>query len=501
MFKKSLNFIFLFFSIIFLLPIIQSFYYPIELEARESTLWLHIITITDGINIYDPSKVSYANQAHGPIDPIFKYLIYKLFPFLEPWQVSRLNNIFLYFSIFLVNFFVFKKSNHLTFIIFLSLLIYSFIFLLTKSFQGRADITAMLLLSILCYLCSNKYIYKNYLNLLFVTFLVSIIIMTNWRFFPYCLAISLFPKIFEKKITDIVNLKNIYFHLIFLILCSIPFIIVLYIFFQLDLQKYYNYFINFFYFESHFSIQHYIDGFKNIIRIEKLYFLLIFQILVVFNILKNFNLIFFEKFIVITISTLVTFTCFLSYLYNYIGGGIYYFTPLVFFVWYLIMFFYKNHKFNFNFRYINFYLFMFVSFFVISVSIKNSIKSSIGIFKSHSNAVNLHNYLTILYETNTNILSESLHFHKNKYSNEKIDIGDLISYRSSQVGGEYEKTYKSHLEDISNGKYEYIIHNFTGSKVIDNLITTKKYKVVKTFSDLYSNIGEVLILRKNALSK
>ena len=304
--KKFLNLIFIFSSIIFFLPIIQSFYYPIELEARESTR-LHIITIADGINIYDPSKVSYANQAHGPIDPIFKYLIYKLFPFLEPWQVSRLNNIFLYFSIFLVNFFVFKKSNNFTFIIFLSLLIYSFIFLLKKTFQGRADITAMLLLSVLCYLCSNKYIYKDNLNLLFVTFLVSIIIMTNWRFFPYCLAISLFPKMFEKKITDIVNLKNIYFYLIFLILCLIPFIIVLYIFFQLDLQKYHNYFINFFYFESHFSIQHYVDGFKNIIRIEKLYFLLILQILVVFNILKNFNLIFFEKFIVITISTLVTF--------------------------------------------------------------------------------------------------------------------------------------------------------------------------------------------------
>jgi|LULK01.1.fsa_nt_gb hypothetical protein len=499
--KKFLNLIYIFSSIIFFLPIIQSFYYPIELEVRESTLWLHIITIADGINIYDPLKVSYANQAHGPIDPIFKYLIYKLFPLLEPWQVSRLNNIFLYFSIFLVNFFVFKKSNNFTFIIFLSLLIYSFIFLLTKTFQGRADITAMLLLSVLCYLCSNKYIYKNNLNLLFVTFLVSIIIMTNWRFFPYCLAIGLFPKIFEKKIMNILNLKNIYFYLVFFILLLIPFIIILYIFFHLNLQKYYNYFVNFFYFENHFSTQHYIGGLKNIIRIEKIYFLLILQILVVFNILKNFKLIFFEKFIVITISLLVTLTCFVSYLYNYIGGGIYYFTPLVFFIWYLIMFFYKNHKFNFNFRYINFYLFLFVSVFVISVAIKNSLKSSIGIYKSYSNALNLHNYLTILYETNTNILSESLHFHKNKYSNEKIDIGDLISYRSSQVGGEYEKTYKSHLKDISNGKYEYIIHNFTGSKVIDNLITTGKYKVIKTFSGIYSNIGEVLILRKNILSK
>ena len=43
--KKFLNLIFIFSSIIFFLPIIQSFYYPIELEARESTLWLHIITI------------------------------------------------------------------------------------------------------------------------------------------------------------------------------------------------------------------------------------------------------------------------------------------------------------------------------------------------------------------------------------------------------------------------------------------------------------------------
>ena len=359
----------------------------------------------------------------------------------------------------------------------------------------------MLLLSVLCYLCSNEYIYKNYLNLLLVTFLVSIIIMTNWRFFPYCLAISLFPMIFKKKIIDIINLKNIYFYLKFFILVLIPFLIILYIFFQLNLQKYNNYFINFFYFEKHFSTQHYIDGLKNIIRIEKIYFLLILQILVVFNILKNFNLIFLEKFIVITISLLVSFTCFASYLYNYIGGGIYYFTPIVFFIWYLIMFFYKNRKFNFNFHYINFYLFLFVSIFVISVAIKNSLKSSIEIFKSYSNAANLHKYLTILYDTNTNILSESLHFHKNKYSNEKIDIGDLISYRSFQVGGEYEKTYKSHLEDISNGKYEYIIHNFTGSKVIDNLITTEKYKVVKTFSGIYSNIGEVLILRKNILSK
>ena len=67
--------------------------FPIELEVRESTLWLHILTIKEGINIYDQKLVAYANQAHGPLDPIFKLFVHKILFFLEPWQVSRLNNL------------------------------------------------------------------------------------------------------------------------------------------------------------------------------------------------------------------------------------------------------------------------------------------------------------------------------------------------------------------------------------------------------------------------
>ena len=77
----------------------------------------------------------------------------------------------------------------------------------------------------------------------------------------------------------------------------------------------------------------------------------------------------------------------------------------------------------------------------------------------------------------------------------------MISYRSSQVGGNYYETYRTHLNDLSNGKYEYIIHNFTGSSIINKLIDNQDYKIIKTFSDNYSNIGDVFILRKNFLSK
>ena len=48
-------------------------------------------------------------------------------------------------------------------------------------------------------------------------------------------------------------------------------------------------------------------------------------------------------------------------------------------------------------------------------------------------------------EVNDDMKSEQARLEQIKVSNEKIDIGDLISYRSSQVGGEYEKTYKSHF--------------------------------------------------------
>ena len=83
------------FSILLVLiaPIIQSLFYPIELEVRESTLWMHILTMKAGINIYDSNFVAFANQAHGPFDPMIKLFISWIFPFLEPWQVSRSTNI------------------------------------------------------------------------------------------------------------------------------------------------------------------------------------------------------------------------------------------------------------------------------------------------------------------------------------------------------------------------------------------------------------------------
>src|ERR687898_745991 len=73
-----------------LLAASAAFFYPLEIETRESTVWLAVLALRAGINIYDQSQVVFVNLNHGPFDPLFKSAIAMTFPFLESWQVTRL---------------------------------------------------------------------------------------------------------------------------------------------------------------------------------------------------------------------------------------------------------------------------------------------------------------------------------------------------------------------------------------------------------------------------
>jgi hypothetical protein len=73
-----------------LLGALLAWRYPLELEMRESTVWLHAITMQAGISIYDNSQVAYVNMNHGPMDSILKFGIHCLLPGLDAWQVIRL---------------------------------------------------------------------------------------------------------------------------------------------------------------------------------------------------------------------------------------------------------------------------------------------------------------------------------------------------------------------------------------------------------------------------
>ena len=502
--KKYLFFLFfnIFFFLILFFPIVISMFYPIELETRESTLWLHVLTLKNGISLYDQNLVAYANHAHGPIDPLFKYFISNFFSFLEPWQVSRISNFLFFISIYILFFYILKKFKfNLNTILFLSSLFFSLILLFTKGYQGRADVTALFFFLILIFGVIN-YSNNNFFIYLLNPILGSLVIMTNWRFTHVVLVVSTF--IFFKKFMenlDFGKIKYKSFIIYFFIFLVFP-VIFLYFEFNLDISKYNDYFFNFFYFKSHFDFNFFLNGFRSLFKVEKFFILIILCFLILhfvitreFKVRKKifFHLVFFLIFIV---------TLF-QYLYNYTGGGIYYFTPIILITFFL--FFVSLRDFNFYRNLVNnFYLknILTLLFLLIIVSAgKFSISSSYYMIKTLPKAMEMHNYLVRF--DNADTLSESLHFHKKKYFNEKIDIGDLLAYRSIQVGGDYLKTYQLHINDIKVSRFTHIIHNFAGSAEINNLIKKKIYVVLKKFDESYfhSNLREVLVLKKNILSK
>jgi hypothetical protein len=501
--KKNLfNLTLLIIFFVLLSPILIAFFYPMELEIRESTLWLHVLTMKANINIYDGKLVAYANQAHGVMDPIIKYLINLLLPFLQPWQVSRIFWILSYFLIFLINYLVFKnlkKKNLLIISLVTSIIFYSLLFLFTKTFQGRADITALFFIILLSYLCIDRdFLYKN--KSVIIAFLAAIILLTNWRFLILVACLIIYP--LAMNIKKIKFFKFYFFtRLLFLtfVFLTIP-LFIFWLFFDFNSNIFINYFIKFFYFKSHLNLNHFTEGFKNLLRVEKFFVLILFSILLFYTLYKSATKIFIYKnkiklffFIVVVLFSII------QYLYNYVGGGIYYFTPVPIFLWFLFIDLIKNDPVYFNNIELKFKssFLLIVLIIVISLSsVKNSILASIHLVKTFNEATLANQYFSQLFDKNL-VLSESLHFFKKKYNNEKIDIGDLLSYRAFQIGGDYQDTYKKHLSDISGLQYNYIIHVFTDSSIINDLIKKQSYHEIKTIKISGINLGKISILKKN----
>ena len=59
-----------------------AFSFPLELEIREGTGWIHALAKRADVDIYDSSRVTFVNMNHGPMDSITKGWIAALFPSL-----------------------------------------------------------------------------------------------------------------------------------------------------------------------------------------------------------------------------------------------------------------------------------------------------------------------------------------------------------------------------------------------------------------------------------
>src|ERR1043165_2562865 len=132
-----------------------AFFYPLEIETRESTGWLHTAALRAGVNIYDHSRVAFINMPHGPFDSLFKLLVAIALPFLEPWQGTRFAVFLLPYAFLILAWRLLRNSSlesrwHVPYLAglgYLSLLVTAKEFF----FVGRSDATAALLLLGLSY--------------------------------------------------------------------------------------------------------------------------------------------------------------------------------------------------------------------------------------------------------------------------------------------------------------------------------------------------------------
>src|SRR5919197_6763064 len=175
------------------------FFYPLEIETRESTVWLYVLALRQGINIYDHSRVAFVNMNHGPFDPLLKFWIASLFPFLESWQVARFAVFLLPYVFLLVAWKLIGRSSREKFVhaLYLGSIGYLFLLLAAKDwlFIGRSDASAAVFLLLLVY-GSISFSPKTELTTALHGFILGAIaisgMLTNWRTAPSVAAVVVF---------------------------------------------------------------------------------------------------------------------------------------------------------------------------------------------------------------------------------------------------------------------------------------------------------------------
>ena len=228
------------------------FFYPLELETREGTIWLHVLAMKAGINLYDHSKVAFVNMNHGPLEPILKTIVASLLPFLAPAQVARFFALLLppvtfYFAWLLSR----KKPWD-------ALLISSTMYLLWLALGsyfplvGRSDPTAILILTLFA---SQAWPYLSVTNaqetkkltpvrMILLGATGGLLYLTNWRYLPVALLLMILS-IFNVNMS-LVSVAAIRMLLQFLSGFFVPVLLVLGLVFKFDFGLYYRHFFAFF---------------------------------------------------------------------------------------------------------------------------------------------------------------------------------------------------------------------------------------------------------------
>jgi hypothetical protein len=462
-----------------------AFFYPLEIETREATVWLHVLALKQGINIYDHSRVAFVNMNHGPLDPLFKFWIASVFPFLESWQVTRFAVFLLPYGFLFIAWRLVSKSSTQSRLHALLLGSVGYLFLMVTAkdwlFVGRSDATVALLLLLLIYISTSFCPKSEFMTALhgFISGAIGIsLILTSWRTTPTAFAVWAFA-LWKFKYADGSTWRQTLIYLMSWVLAAVGvWGFLIYYLFNFDLALYYRHFFGFFSKSLGMSGFPYSDGsvtslisfilsLFNPIGPRDTYkggpLLLAFVVYFVATI-KNEALS--RGFVVL--SGFVFISCAVAYFLNYWGGGTWYFIPFLITLWFYLC---DRQTTIAQWR---------LTLVGICVLALIGVNLRMVVFPSLNRAMRMHeaySFMTLvrsLQRTNT-ILSEDTFFFRTSYQDELIDMGDTatIAVKSGYFGDEFNKTVDRHFERIQNYPTDYIITGFTESPELRKLIEEK----------------------------
>ena len=457
---------------------------------------MYVLAIEEGINIYDHSQVAFINMFHGPIDPVFKFSIATLFPFLQSWQVTRFAVFILpYFFLALAWRFIARYSKKpVLHTIYIGSIGYLFLLVSAKEFilVGRSDATAAVFLLLLIFV-STSFSPKKLSTAGLHGFLCGIFgilaILTNWRIAPTILAVLIFT-LWMCMFIRLNNKGLAFVHLICFSTASLGIsVIILYYIFDFNLPLYYQHFFGFFTESSGWGSTPY--GHR-----PAIWFLgSLFKPTASPDSLKGGPLILALSvyFLVpgrgekerkgwIILGCFVFVTCAFGYYLNYYGGGSWYFIPFLIVLWF---FFCKNFSKMSESRLLVLGIIILA---LLCINIRTVIVPSLSRIATMHKAHNFMRVVRSLAETNT-ILSEDTFFFKTSYQGELIDMGDTISavFKSGYYGDEFNNTVNEHFNRIKRNPPDYILTGFTESPELKKVMEEKYTLIIDGLENLTAN--------------
>lgn len=224
--------------------------YPIELEWREGSIWLHALAQSYGINIFANDQIAYANANHGIFDHIIKGALAGAFRFLEPQYILRVF-VVLFPAVSVLAVFVHSRRHLPATAALISALGLSCAMLVAlhdlghwNTFIGRSDSTAFTLVAIV-YLCYSTHLLTVRARLLrhISYFAIALVLSTNWKIYPVALMI---PVILEQRHDTLRIRELIRIYLLILGYSLATCVLFIVVWFHADASEYYRYFFGFF---------------------------------------------------------------------------------------------------------------------------------------------------------------------------------------------------------------------------------------------------------------